>query len=96
MFVLVTGSLWRDPIARMSKGGKQFVTALIKVDHRAGSARPRHWPQTMEHGHSINRGPESLFMEKNVSRHTGKSPIINLLCSPLAATRVNRRAVDPD
>lgn len=31
MFVLISGSLWRDPTARQSKAGKQFVTALVKA-----------------------------------------------------------------
>jgi single-stranded DNA-binding protein len=31
VFVLVSGTLWRDPAARQSKAtGKQFVTALLK------------------------------------------------------------------
>jgi single-stranded DNA-binding protein len=31
MFVLISGSLWRDPVTRQSKAGKQFVTALLKA-----------------------------------------------------------------
>ncbi len=31
MFVLISGALWRDPAVRLSKGGKQFVTALVKA-----------------------------------------------------------------
>ena len=30
MFVLISGALFRDPVARMSKANRQFVTALIK------------------------------------------------------------------
>ncbi len=30
MFVLISGALFRDPVARQSKAGKQFATALIK------------------------------------------------------------------
>ncbi len=29
--VLVAGSLWRDPVVRQSKAGKQFATALVKA-----------------------------------------------------------------
>ncbi len=31
MFVLITGSLWRDPTARQSKASKQYVTTLVKA-----------------------------------------------------------------
>jgi single-stranded DNA-binding protein len=31
MFVLISGTLWRDPAARQSKAGKQFTTALLKA-----------------------------------------------------------------
>ena len=31
MFVLITGSLWRDPTARQSKAGKRYVTTLVKA-----------------------------------------------------------------
>jgi len=30
MFILISGALFRDPVARQSKRGKQFTTALIK------------------------------------------------------------------
>jgi hypothetical protein len=30
MFVLITSTLWRDPVARMAKCGKQFLTALVR------------------------------------------------------------------
>jgi single-stranded DNA-binding protein len=39
MFVLITGSLWRDPAARQSKAGRQFVTALV----RAGTQTDTQW-----------------------------------------------------
>jgi single-stranded DNA-binding protein len=39
MFVLINGSLWRDPVARQSKGGKQFTTALL----RAGTPTDAQW-----------------------------------------------------
>jgi hypothetical protein len=29
-----SGALWRDPAVRLSKGGKQFVTALVKAASR--------------------------------------------------------------
>jgi single-stranded DNA-binding protein len=31
MFVLITGTLWKDPIARTSKAGKPFATAFVKA-----------------------------------------------------------------
>ena len=31
MQALIAGSLWRDPTARQSKAGKQFVTSLFKA-----------------------------------------------------------------
>ena len=30
MFVLISGTLFRDPVARMSKADKQFTTALLR------------------------------------------------------------------
>jgi single-stranded DNA-binding protein len=30
MFVLISGSLWRDPVARQAKNNKQYVTCLLK------------------------------------------------------------------
>ncbi len=29
LLALITGQLWRDPVARESKSGKQFVTATL-------------------------------------------------------------------
>jgi single-stranded DNA-binding protein len=39
MFILINGALFRDPVARMSKANKQFVTALIK----AGTPTDTQW-----------------------------------------------------
>lgn len=39
MYALISGTLWRDPVARQSKLGKRFATALL----RAGTPQDAVW-----------------------------------------------------
>jgi len=39
MIILINESLWRDPAARQSKNGGQFITALL----RDGTPTDAHW-----------------------------------------------------